>query len=607
MKLFLKAFLLFTFLGFQSQAQDLIQNVTSRTNISLNGTWNYIVDPYQNGYFDYRRQAFDASKSGTGGYFDDKKSGTSELIEYDFDHSPTLDVPGDWNSQKENLSFYEGAVWYRKKFNAKPVDGKRYVLYFGAANYIAHVYLNGKKLGIHEGGFTPCQFEVTSSLKDGENSVVVMVDNTRQQDQVPTINTDWWNYGGLTRDVLLAELPDTYISNYKVQLAKGNLKTIEGYVQLDGKNASQNVKITIPEASISLNVTTDSKGFAAFTIPVKKLSYWSPENPKLYTVEIKSESDNVKDKIGFRTITTRNKDILLNGESVFLRGISIHDENPLIEGRPRSEGDLRMLLNWAKELNCNYVRLAHYPHNEKMLRLADEMGLMVWAEVPVYWTISWDNPATYQNAQQQLTDLINRDKNRASVVIWSIGNETPLSDSRLKFMSQLADKARSLDNTRLIAAALETHSVGSTIVIDDVLGNKLDIASFNEYAGWYWSHPDSLENMDWDVKFNKPVIVSELGGSALAGFHADKTVRWSEEYQENLYQNQFKLLNKIDGLRGVTPWILVDFKSPRRPHSVFQNFWNRKGLISNTGQKKLSFYALKAFYEGIEKKYKKQK
>src|SRR6185312_12029819 len=123
-------------------------------------------------------------------------------------------------------------------------------------------------------------------------------------------------------------------------------------------------------------------------------------------------------------------------------------EDPLIPGRNRSEADLRMLLNWAKQLNCNYVRLAHYPHNEKMLRLADEMGILVWAEVPVYWTISWSNPDTYRNADRQLTDLITRDKNRASVIVWSIGNETPLSAPRLTFMSNLAARAHELDGTR---------------------------------------------------------------------------------------------------------------------------------------------------------------
>jgi beta-glucuronidase len=602
-----RLFLILFVLSFFSQAfsQSIIQNISSRKNISLNGKWNYIIDPYENGFYDYRRQAFDESASKKGGFYDDlEQTNKGDLIEYDFGHSPTLDVPGDWNSQAPELKFYEGTVWYRRHFNIEPKQNKHYIIYFAAANYETHVYLNGKKLGMHKGGFTPFQFDVTGQLKSGENSIVVKVDNTRKQDEIPTINTDWWNYGGLTADVYLSELPDTYIDNYKVQLGKGNLKEVEGFVQLKGVKKSQTLSINISETNLKYNFKTDTSGYIAFKFPVKNLKYWSSESPKLYQVTIQTETDKVDDKIGFRTIVTSGKDILLNGKSVFLRGIAIHNENPLIPGRPRSEGDLRMLLNWAKELNCNYVRLAHYPHNEKMLRLADEMGLMVWAEVPVYWTISWENPATYQNAEKQLTDLIDRDKNRAAVIIWSVGNETPISEVRNKFMGNLADKAHELDHTRLIAAALELHRKDKTIYVDDVLGEKLDVVSFNEYAGWYWGSPDEISSYNWNIKYNKPVIISEVGGSALAGFHADKDTRWSEEYQDNLYKNQFKLLAKIDGLRGMTPWILVDFKSPRRPHPVYQNFWNRKGLISNTGQKKLAFYTLKNYYEEVEKQYK---
>jgi beta-glucuronidase len=477
------------------------------------------------------------------------------------------------------------------------------MIYFGAVNYEAHVYLNGKKLGMHKGGFTPFQFEVTGLLKEGENSLVVKADNTRHADDIPTVNTDWWNYGGITRDVLLAEMPENFIADYKVQLAKSNLQMIEGFVQLAGSQKKQQVTINIPEAGLQYQVQTSDSGYAAFQISAKKLQYWSPEQPKLYAVTVQSSTDKVEDRIGFRTIETRGQDILLNGKSVFLRGICMHDENPLIPGRLRGEGDMRMMLQWAKDLNCNYVRLAHYPHSEEMIQLADEMGLMIWAEVPVYWTISWKNTDTYHNAQQQLTDLITRDKNRCAVIIWSIGNETPLSDERHQFMGNLATRARSLDNTRLIAAALETHQSKDSVIIDDPLGEKLDVVSFNEYAGWYWSNPKDMDKFHFSIHYNKPVIISEFGGGALAGYYADDDTRFSEEYQETLFKNQFTMLQTIKGLRGTTPWILVDFRSPRRQNPVFQDYWNRKGLISETGKKKKAFYAVKAFYGKMEREY----
>ena len=588
----------------------LLQNAPQRRVLSLNGSWNYIIDPYENGFYDYRREAFDQSKSGKGGYYDNQKPSSTqeeELIEYDFDKSQAMQIPGDWNSQRPELLYYEGTIWFKKSFDLKPKAGKRYFLYFGAINYESHIYLNGKKLGMHKGGFTPIQYDITSQLSpSGDNFVVVKADNTRRPEEVPTINTDWWNYGGITRDVFIAETPDTYIVDYKVQLAKGDAKTLTGYVQLSGEGrAGQTVSLNIAEAGIKQTMKTDAEGRAIFSVPARKLTLWSPQTPKLYAVNLSSGSDAIQDKIGFRTIQTKGQDILLNGKPIFMRGISMHDENPLIPGRARGEGDLRMMLTWAKELGCNFVRLAHYPHNETMLKLADEMGLLVWAEVPVYWTIAWENPATYQNAETQLTDLINVGKNRASIVIWSVGNETPLGEPRLKFMSNLAKKARSLDDTRMISAALELHRTPDNVIhVDDPLGEFLDLTSINEYAGWYWGgKPSEITKYSFDIKYNKPVIISEFGGDALAGYHGDANTRWSEEYQEALYVNQLKMLGGISGLRGMTPWILADFRATRRQHPVYQNGFNRKGLISSTGVKKKAFYVLQEYYRQMAQKY----
>jgi beta-glucuronidase len=583
----------------------IVQNIRARVELDLDGQWNYIIDPYETGYYDYRHQPFDRSNPPTGGYLEDKKqTDKSQLIEYDFDRSPTLKVPGDWNSQNDTLLFYEGTLWYCRLFAIHQQPHRRYFLYFGAVNYESHVYLNGKKLGMHKGGFTPFQFDITDKLKEGNNSLVVKADNTRHKDDIPTISTDWWNYGGITRDVYIASTPETFISDYQLQLRKTDPNIIEGYVQLAGPSLTQPVNIAIDEANIHTTVQTDGAGRAHISIHAKNLKNWSPNNPKLYAVTLKSPTDQLTDTIGFRTIDVKGQDILLNGKPVFLRGVAIHDENPLIPGRNRTESDLRMLLGWAKELGSNFVRLAHYPHNEKMIRLADQMGLMVWAEVPVYWTISWSNAATYANAEKQLSDLIDRDRNRASVIIWSIGNETPLSTRRLGFMSHLAAKAHQLDNTRLVSAALEVHRNGNEAIVDDPLGEKLDLVSFNEYAGWYWGDkPADLPNYHFNIKYNRPVVISEFGGDALAGFHADAETRWSEEYQQALYENQIKMLSGIAALRGTTPWILCDFRSPRRQHPVYQNYFNRKGLISDHGVKKKAFFTMKGFYDTIATKY----
>ncbi|MEP7317641.1 MAG: glycoside hydrolase family 2 TIM barrel-domain containing protein [Panacibacter sp.] len=576
-----------------SNAQvNFIQNIKARNIQSLDGRWHYIIDPFNSGEYG----AFQNNR---------KQQSKSELIEYGFDNSPTINVPGDWNSQNEKLLFYEGIVWYEHDFNVTVKAGKRYFLNFGAVNYQSDVFINGKKLGSHTGGFTPFQFEVTGLLNDGNNFVIVKADNKRSVENVPTLNFDWWNYGGITRDVVLAEMNETFINDYKIQLAKADLKTITGYVQLDGTKKAQQVIIQIPEVGLQTKITTDASGKASFSLPVKQLNYWTPENPKLYDVIITSETDTVKEHIGFRTIETKGNDILLNGKSVFLRGVCLHEENPMIPGRPRSKSDLKMLLTWAKELNCNFVRLAHYPHNEYMSQLADEMGLLLWEEVPVYWSIDWKNPSTYDNAKQQLSELITRDKNRASVIVWSVGNETSPGDARNKFMEGLADHAHATDDTRLVSAALLAHTNKDTIVLNDQLGNKLDLISFNEYYGWYLGGlPREIGKFNFKIEFNKPVVITEFGAEALGGFHADEDTRFSEEYQEVFYQNQLRLITKIDALRGTTPWILVDFRSPKRMNPTYQEYWNRKGLFTETGKKKKAFFVMKSFYDNIEKKYK---
>jgi len=226
---------------------------------------------------------------------------------------------------------------------------------------------------------------------------------------------------------------------------------------------------------------------------------------------------------------------------------------------------------------------------------------------PVYWTILWDNQSTFENARQQLTDLINRDKNRACVIFWSMANETPISEVRTNFLKNLATRARELDNTRLISAALEVHTdpdAPLVKIVEDPFADYTDIVSFNQYIGWYDGLPDKCDKIIWKIKYNKPVMISEFGGDALQGLHGDSLTRWSEEYQEDLYKRTLAMLSKIPQFRGVSPWILFDFRSPRRLLPNIQDGWNRKGVISQNGTKKKAFYTLKNFYDLTEIKYK---
>lgn len=579
------------------RAQDgtLIQNIDGRKTTSLDGQWRIIIDPYETGYYDYRYEP------SANGYFKDAKPKTkSDLVEYDFDTSESLNVPGDWNSQRERLMLYEGTIWYKKSFDYQRRENTRLFVYFGAANYVADVYLNGEKIGRHEGGFTPFNFEVTKLVRERVNFLIVKVDNKRRRDAVPTLNTDWWNYGGLTRQVMLVETPATFVQDYFVQLVKGSRGKIHGWVKLNGAKLSQQISVGIPGAKISKAFTTNQDGFAEITFDAK-LTLWSPDHPKLYDVVIEAETDRIQDQIGFRTIETRGTDILLNGQPIFLRGVCIHEEAPFRRGPAYSREDALTLLGWAKELGANFVRLAHYPHNEFMIREADKLGIMVWSEIPVYWTILWENPATFENAQNQLSEMLARDHNRAAIVIWSMANETPLGNARLQFLKKLVADTKSLDPTRLVSAAMERHYLDArTQMIDDPLGEFVDVLGCNEYVGWYDGLPEKADGLAWKTAYQKPLIMSEFGGEAPYGHHGDAATRWTEEFQENLYQHQVSMLRKISFLRGTSPWILMDFRSPRRPLPGIQDFYNRKGLISDRGEKKKAFYVMQRFYQELQ-------
>jgi beta-glucuronidase len=568
----------------------LITNIPNRTTISLNGAWHSIVDPFDNGASRFYRNDMARSKS--------------DLVEYSFDASPVLNVPGDWNSQREQLLFYEGPVWYRRVFQYHKRANTRAFVYFGAADYRAIVFLNGEKLGEHEGGSTPFDFDATSLLHDGENFLIVEVNNQRRAESVPALKFDWWNYGGITRDVSLIEVPPTFIQDYVVQLARGSRDEIAGWVQLNGASQSQHVALEIAEAGIRQTISTDAAGHAVFRFPAK-LDLWSPEHPKLYDVVLTSGADVVRDQVGFRSIETQGDKILLNGKPIFLRGISMHEEAPFRGGRAFSAEDAQTLLGWVKDLGCNFVRLAHYPHNEYEIRLADRIGLLVWSEIPVYWDIDWQSPAALAVAESQLREMIARDHDRAAVILWSLSNETPVKPERVTFLKQLAQEARELDSTRLITSAMNhTDNAGDSRTLSDPLGEFLDVLGVNEYVGWYEKRVEDADKIQWKSKWEKPLIVSEFGGGAQYGRHGDADERWTEEYQANLYGHQLAMLQGISNLAGMTPWVLMDFRSPARMLPGIQDYRNRKGVISDQGQRKQAFYVLQKFYKGLAEREK---
>jgi beta-glucuronidase len=573
-------------------SQNTMTNAYGRKSRSLNGKWNAIVDLYDQG----RKNKI---------YLNKKAEGKTDFYEYSFENGLRLNVPSDWNSQLPELKYYEGTIWCARKFDAPKNQGERLFLYFGAVNYRSRIYLNGEQIGEHQGGFTPFQIEVTNLVKATDNFLAVEVNNARTADDIPALSFDWWNYGGITRDVMLVSTPKLFVCDYVVQLDKHRADKINILVKLSDAIANQPVWVEIPELQLKEKMLTDNSGIAKVALTSKKIQRWSPRSPKLYKVAISSPSDKVQELIGFRNLYVKGTDIYLNDQPVFLKSISFHEEIPQRKGRAFSEADAAMLLSEAKELGCNMIRLAHYPQNEHTVRLAEKMGFLLWEEIPVWQGIDFENEDTKAKAGNMIKEMVNRDKNRCALAFWGVANETQPSAARNDFLKYLINTCKSIDTTRLITAAFDLvrfNKQSNLFEMNDPFIKELDVVAVNKYMGWYHPWPVSPEHAVWNVAPGQPLIISEFGGEALAGQSGDENIAssWSEDYQAKLYRDNLRMFANIPNLRGVSPWVLFDFRSPFRFHPTNQDDWNRKGLVSDQGLRKKAWYIMKDYYNNIK-------
>ena len=595
--------------GKQATAADAVF-MGGRETISLNSTWKYAVDQYDT----CLRQRWFRER-----YVDER--GFTLPVDFSFDTWPEIELPVCWNTVRPELMIYDGSMVFTKKFAFEKKDEEEVYLRIGAVNYICRVFLNGEYIGMHRGGSTPMFFNVTAQLKE-ENRVILAADSTRRPEQVPTENTDWFNYGGVYREIELVRVPKVHMKDFRIALVPdGTFGKIQVKVRLS-EPVEATAAVCIAELGIKEEVTV-TKGVGEWVVSVSGgslrsedtcigaftsedsvqkpgLELWSPESPKLYDVTCTCLGDTVCDRVGFREIKVSQGEILLNGKPVFLRGISCHEDS-VANGKALTDEERIENIKLAKELGCNFMRIAHYPHHEKMAKLADELGMLLWEEIPVYWAIQFDRDKTYADAENQLRELITRDWNRAGVIIWSVGNENADTDERLSFMSRLAECAHKEDETRLVSAACLVDSEKNRIA--DRLAEHLDIIGINEYCGWYTPDFEKLPQLMKNSNPDKPVIITEFGADALQGLHGGLTDKGTEEYQAYVYERQIETLRSISYIKGMTPWILYDFRCPRRTAAI-QGYYNRKGLLSEDKKyKKPAFEVLKRFYEEKKEAY----
>ena len=547
-----------------------------RETVSLAGPWIFTLDPFEEGL----RQHW---------YKDAFKPLDGRTVPWDGDvhHGETIDLPCCWTTARPDLTHYEGTAWFGRWLEPMPrVGNDRVFLRIGAANYDCKLFLDGRFIGHHRGGSTPFFVELSGLLED-RAFLHIAVDSGRRPERVPMHHIDWFNHGGLFREIELLTLPEVFVK--------------ESWVRLEGAAIACDVALSDPldgEALLRIEAlgiampVPVTQGHGAIRIAADP-QRWSPDQPQLYEVSVSFGDDRVNERIGFREIRTEGRRVLLNGEDVFLKGVCVHEDDVAL-GRVTDEADIRRRFAHAKELGCNFLRLTHYPHHERVTEIADEVGLMLWAEIPVYWAIAFDNPDTLADAENQLQELILRDRNRASVVAWGVGNENADDDHRLHFMRHLADTARALDPTRLVGAACLVDKKRRRI--DDRLAAHLDLVGINEYYGWYDADPENLIAIGEAYDLDKPIVITEFGADAPAGRMGDDATLFSERHQAAVFERQFDVFARVPAIRGCCPWLLYDFRTLRRSNS-FQRGFNRKGLIAEDKEtRKAAFSVVRRAY-----------
>ena len=557
-------------------------NTTGRKRESLNGMWNFAAD-----WYDSARRAHWYKEE----RFNDKDM--EQPVDWDFEAWDRIQVPSVWNMQKPELFYFEGSGLYFRTFKyIKCYAQEKVFLCFEGASYQTTLFLNGEFIGTHDGASTPFSVEITQKLKM-ENRLIVVSDARRKSERIPMENTDWFNYGGVYRDLYLVRTPKFFIKDWFVYLVPdGTFSKI--HVDVTCPQEIKCVKIIIPALNIEQEVKSNE---AVIEFDSKELVLWSPENPFLYDVYIKCAQDEIHDRIGFREIRTQGNDILLNGKKVFLKGVCVHEDHYRL-GKATKPSIIRQTIRHLKEMNGNYLRLAHYPHSRDFARIADEEGVLLWEEIPVYWAIAFNNSESFSDAENQLSELILRDRNRASVIIWSVGNENDDTDERLSFMSRLALRAKKMDSSRLVSAACLVNHV--SLKIEDRLSEFLDVFGINEYYGWYDPDFDKLPAILRNSNPEKPVLICEFGGGARGGQRGTVDDFFTEDKQKALYEKQVAVFKQCPYIAGITPWILYDFRCPRRTNR-YQEGFNRKGLIAEDREtKKLAFYVMQDFYAKID-------
>ena len=511
-------------------------------------------------------------------------------------------VPSCWNFELDLFHHY-GTVWYETEFFATEDN---VMLVFGAVNNFCDVYVDGKHVAYHYGAF--CEFKVDlAGIGKGKHLLVVKVGaELNMTDSVPSLNTDWFNYGGIIRAVEVHSLKDCKLDFYT-----------DYELDVENKSAVLNVYTDVPPYKNALNdtykiyidgkevhseeLTVESATTVKTSIKLENLKLWDIGQGNLYTITVEYCGDDLSDRIGFRKMITNREGFTLNGRKIKLRGVNRHEEN-VETGFAVTPNNVKRDIAIIKDMGCNMVRGSHYPNAKFTLDMLDEEGLLFWEEIPMwgFTATPMEQPIVAERAVGMHNDMVKRDRNHPCIVIWGLLNEADTNtEQAVKLMPKLLKAVKDLDNDRLVTFA--THRAKSDLCYDNC-----DFISVNTYPGWYgrdyhgW--PDEVKELrayaDSVGCENKCIIISEFGAGGIKGDTSFDGMIWSETYQHDYFEFTLPCLCDHPDVAGTIIWQYCDMRTSEKRDIALKRprNYNNKGLLDEHRRPKLAYFTAKRVY-----------
>lgn len=515
-------------------------------------------------------------------------------------------VPASFNeiTTERAVKEHVGKVVYETTFSVPLRDKRLYRLRIGATSHKSEVYINGVKIGEGINGYFPIDLPM-ENLEE-ENRLSIVIDNRltfqtlppgRVQNGKQIYNHDFYNFTGIHRDVLLYSLPENHIRDIVIKTVVDNDYS---KVVVDVATDCTQIKYAVKDKKGQVIVVSES---GEFYIPQPTL--WDTKNPYLYTLVVETECDKYEEKFGIRKISVDEKGFYLNDKPVYFKGFGMHEDFYLLGKGNNAAVNVRNfeLLKW---MNANSIRTSHYPYSEEIMSLADEYGILVIDEVPAVGMHWWGgdnfsdeklNNETKSLHKECIKRLIQRDKNHPSVVMLSVANEAATHEENAKtYFQDVISYTRSLSSLPITVVEFTKFDDGPKVT------EFVDVIAINRYYGWYTDHgaldivkEQMKEEIDkWYNAFKKPVIVAEFGADTIEGLHMLPSESFSEEFQEEYLQENFKAFDESVGCIGEHVWNFADFKT--KP-GITRIRGNRKGVFTKDRQPKLVAKYIKKRWE----------